>query len=138
MITRRQSMEKGGLDGYNNFTGDDSEYRDWYDVIGRCRDSDALAESNFRVALRRLGGEGDDVRIERYGHWAVGWIEEIYVRPESAAFAIAEEIERELKDYPILDEDDLADLEEQIDDENCEDQPAQPKSGMGIIIMGDE
>lgn len=138
MITREQSMRRGGLDGYSNFIGDDSEYRDWYDVIGRTRDSEAISESNFRVALRLLGGEGPDVRVERYGHWAVGWIEEIYVRPGSQACKTAEEIRERLDDYPILDEEDLSLLEENSEDEEREEQEERHPSGMGIIIMGEE
>ena len=36
--------------------------QDWYVApCGRNRDSDALQESNFRVALKILGGEGETV-----------------------------------------------------------------------------
>ena len=38
----------------------------------RNRDSDLLSESNFTVALRELGGEGDKVEVHRMGHWACG------------------------------------------------------------------
>ncbi len=71
MKTRREQMTGGsGLDSYANFSGDDSDYQDWYGVVGQSRDSDALGRSNFRVGLKILGGEGDNVRVERYGHWA--------------------------------------------------------------------
>jgi hypothetical protein len=46
------------------------------------------------------------VRIERYGHWAVGWIEEIYVKPDTNEYNMACEIEAALETYPILDEED--------------------------------
>lgn len=107
MKTRQEQMTGGGLDGYHNFLGDDSDYRDWFGILGQSRDSEALERSNFRVGLEMLGGESDDVRVEHYGHWAVGWIEEIYVRPGSPAHNIAIEIEAQLSDYPVLGEDDF-------------------------------
>ena len=106
--TRYEQMTTpGALDSYKNFLGRDDEYKDWYGIVGRSRDSGVLEESNFDVALKRLGGEGDDVRVERYGHWAVGWIEEIYVRPNSKALAVAEEIAECLAEHPVLDEEDF-------------------------------
>lgn len=108
MRTRYEQMTAGGVDGYSNFIGDDTDYREWLGVIGQHRDSDALGRSNFRVALELLGGESEDVRVERYGHWAVGWIEEVYVRPGSNAAKIAEEIEAALAGYPVLSDEDFS------------------------------
>lgn len=108
MRTRYEQMTAGGIDGYSNFMGDDTGYREWLGVIGRHRDSDALERSNFRVALEMLGGESDEVRVERCGHWAVGWIEEAYVRPGSKAAKIAEEIEAALANYPVLSDEDFS------------------------------
>lgn len=53
MKTRKEQMTtKGSFDNYQNFSGDDSEYQDWYGVIGRSRDSDILEECNFeRIVL---------------------------------------------------------------------------------------
>lgn len=117
MRTRREQMTAGGLDGYGNFIGDDSEYRDWFGVVGRSRDSGCLEESNFHAALRMLGGEGDDVRVERYGHWGVGWIEEVYVRPGTGAARVAGEIEAVLENYPVLDDEDFSRRESEAADE---------------------
>lgn len=114
MKTRYEQMTSSGLDGYSNFIGDDSDYRDWYGVIGQSRDSTALERSNFKIALERLGGESDTVIVARYGHWAVGWIDEIYVKPNTPECAVAEQIEKELSNYSILDEIDFSD-EEQIE-----------------------
>lgn len=105
----------------SNYVGPD--HTGYYVGPGQNRDSDALSRSNFRVALERLGGEsiceceGDDcacpVQVIRDSHWAVGWIEYILVH-ESAAdkVAILEEIENSLADYPVLDEDDFSQEEE--------------------------
>lgn len=112
MKTRKEQMTiVGTVDGYQNFMGDDSYYQDWYGVIGRSRVSDILEECNFEVALDMLGGEGENVRVERYGHWACGWIEEIYVRPETEEYNIACKIEKSLEDYPILDEEKFSEME---------------------------
>ena len=114
METRREQMTTGGIDGHSNFSGDDSEYQDWYGCGGRSRDSGCLEESNFACTIRALEAvdpEGEDHRVESYGHWAVGWIEEIYVRPGSPCFDAATEIEAALSDYPVLDESDFSERE---------------------------
>jgi hypothetical protein len=111
MKTRYQEMTSGGIDGYSNFLGNDDDYKEWFGILGQSRDSNCLERSNFEVGLKMLGGESETVRVERYGHWAVGWIEEIYVKPNSKAYEIAKEIESKLADYPILDESDFSDKE---------------------------
>jgi hypothetical protein len=104
-----QMTQGGGVDGYSNFAGDDSDYRHWFAApLGRSRDSSVLEESNFAKGVERLGGESDDVMVARYGHWAVGWVEQVYVRPGSDAVAIAEEIHDKLESHPVLDEDDYS------------------------------
>jgi len=90
-----------------NYTG-----ATWYEYcsagIGQNRDSDALEQSNFRVALRELGGEdGENVIVVSENHWTVGWIEWIAIHREAIdKIEIAEGIGERLADYPILDEDD--------------------------------
>lgn len=123
MKTRYEQMSnRNSIDGYHNFLGNDEEYRNWYGVIGRSRDSTALERSNFRVALKMLGGESENIRVERYRHWAVGWIEEVYVKPETDEYKIAAEIERRLDNYPVLDDEDYCKEEMNEADEiwkNC-------------------
>ena len=80
------------------------EYDEWFDLIGHHRDSDDLAESNWEVALQRLGGESETVVIVRFGHWAVGWVEELFIAPNSPQVAIAEDMLKELENYPVLDD----------------------------------
>ena len=125
MKTRKEQMTGGGLDGYSNFIGDDSEYCEWYGCGGKSRDSDCLELSNFDCIIAQLeeaDPDGKDHRTESYGHWAVGWIEEIYVRPKSKCFDIASEIERALENYPVLDEEDYSRREQEEAEEiwrNC-------------------
>lgn len=75
------------------------------------RDSGALQQSNFAVALRELGGESETVEVHRFGHWGPGWYEIILVAPDSPAAKIAEEIEECLENYPVLDEEHWSSLE---------------------------
>lgn len=90
---------------------------------GQHRDSDALARSNFRVLLKRLGGESETVTVVREGHWAVGWVEWIAIhQDDGAALQVADECAADLADYPILDESDYSELEQEDADEawkNC-------------------
>lgn len=89
---------------------------DWLVSLTRTRDSDCLAESNFAIAKQRLESaancqtsECDLVEVQRFGHWACGWIEHIFVHPSLAAEV--EKIEGEISDYPILDADDFSERE---------------------------
>jgi hypothetical protein len=84
-------------------------------VIGviQTRDSDALERSNFRVAERMLSPHADDYETHRFRHWGPGWYEIILVRPNSPAHAIAQTLTDKLRDYPILNEDDHSELEQE-------------------------
>ena len=80
--------------------------------ISHTRDSGTIDRSNFRVALRELGGESDTVQVHRFGHWGPGWYEVILIDPsDDKAVAVAEELESSLADYPLLDESDHSELE---------------------------
>lgn len=91
------------------------ERADWLVVSGQSRDSNVLEQSNFRSMLRELGGESDTVAVEREDHWAVGWVEHLLVLPGTPEAEKAEELRACLEDYPILDESDHSELE----DEEC-------------------
>lgn len=82
--------------------------QDWFVVpVMRTRDSEALAQSNFKTALEILGGEGEDVEVHRFRHWGPGWFEIILVRPDTNAEMEGIGIEGALEDYPVLDDADL-------------------------------
>lgn len=86
--------------------------REYFVAIGRHRDSDTLTESNWRVLLKRLGGESETVLIIRDSHWAVGWVEAIYIHESNTtALGIADEARAAMDDYPVLDESDWSQLE---------------------------
>jgi hypothetical protein len=85
---------------------------EYFVAYGRHRDSNTLVESNWRVMLERLGGESDTVIILRDSHWAVGWVEAIYIHESDITRQqLAEEMLTDLDDYSILDESDLSELE---------------------------
>lgn len=86
------------------------EMEDWLVVLDQNRDSDSVTRSNFQAALDQLGGEGDSIRVDRFGHWACGWFELITVKPNTPEHNKALEIEASLKDYPILDECEWSDM----------------------------
>ena len=85
------------------------------------RDSDAMEESNFRTALRMLGGESETVQIHRFGHWACGWFELLLITPDTPQHAIAESIEQSIENYPVLDDMDFSELEIEYGEVDLED-----------------
>ena len=111
--TVRETMHPTQWDGPSNFVShiDRDEYYDLLVVLTRTRDAGELEESNWRTALEMLGGESETVEIHRFGHWACGWWEALCVAPNSEAQTIAEGIVESLEDYPVLDEDDWSELE---------------------------
>ena len=100
-----------GLDGHSNYSGG-MDRPDWIVVVGQNRDSDNMQESNFAAALEMLGGESKNVSIERFGHWGCGWFELLLVNPKSIkSVKIAMQIKQSLNDYPILDQNDYYERE---------------------------
>jgi hypothetical protein len=97
-------------DSLSNYAGDLPD-PNWLCLMSRNRDSDLLVESNWECALKILGGESDTVQISRTGHWACGWIEWLSVLKGSPAQTIAEKIEHDIDQYPVLDEDHFSELE---------------------------
>lgn len=112
----------------------DAKFEDYYVVMTKTRDSYLLEKSNFSVASgalekveKSLSGdeeyeslvlkldETDDFAqgIIRYGHYAVGWIEYLLVHKDApdSLLEAADNIVKEVMDYPILDEDDFAERE---------------------------
>lgn len=88
---------------------------------GRSRESDLIEESNFAVAVSRLSmidSDKADYEVIRFGHFAVGWIDEIVTRPGSACAAAASKMRESLEDYPILDEDHYSYLEQEYESSN--------------------
>lgn len=90
----------------------DIDRTEYYVLGGQHRDSDTLTRSNHRSILRALGGESDTVLVIRDSHWAVGWVEAIYIhQSDDRALAIADDIAEGLDGYPVVDEEDWSELQ---------------------------
>lgn len=77
----------------------------WLIAAAMHRDSDCLARSNFRTMQKRLEWAGNLVQIERFSHWAVGWVDYLLVQPDATALVReAEKMREALENYPVLDE----------------------------------
>lgn len=96
-----------------------AEWPDYYSSgVGRSRDSDALERSNFACMLKALGGESETVRVVREGHWAVGWVEWIAIHEsDEKALCEADKIAAELTNYPVIDESDWSEREQEDADD---------------------
>jgi len=87
-------------------------YYGYFPFMGQSRDSDALERSNFRCALAAVGGESDTVLVIRDSHWAVGWVETIYIHEsDENALRAADKVRGRLEDYPVVNESDYSELE---------------------------
>lgn len=85
---------------------------EYYVFLNQTRDSDCLTQSNFRVALKRLGGESETVLVVCENHFLCGWVEWIAIHKDDGnAIKLAEEMQEKIENYPILDEDDCVELE---------------------------
>ena len=120
----------------NSYCG--PEYYGCYPFIARCRDSRLVESSNWKGITEDLkkkfgpeqcGAYGDeeydiqgklneDFRkpvtwfIIRDSHWAVGWIETLYIHQDAKEIvAWAEAVEKRLEGYPIYDEDLFSEME---------------------------
>jgi len=71
------------LDGYLNYIGT-VNHKDMILVISQTRDSSRTQKRRFSQALKSFGGESADVKVHHFGHWAVGWIDQILINPENA------------------------------------------------------
>lgn len=100
-----------------------SEWSEWYVFLGRNRDSDCLTESNFEKGLEAVqavmspeSADEEDlatVQVVRESHWAVGWIEWIAIhKSDSEALKVADKLTESLDNYPVLDEEDFSQREQ--------------------------
>lgn len=75
--------------------------------VGQSRDSRAYDRSNMRAAVAILDAAGARYAVASFGHWAVGWVEEIaHDCGDPATVAAVADIADRLSRYPLLDEDD--------------------------------
>ncbi len=84
-----------------------------FSPIAQNRDSDLLEQSNFAKAVEVMRNKHPhSVQVERFGHWACGWIEQLMVKTSNKrAMQTLLELLESLEDYPVLDEEDLGNRE---------------------------
>lgn len=113
-------MELKLWEGAENYSGED--YSDYYVGFAQSRDSDAMAQSNFATALEKLGGEHEpEVIVARFSHWGSGWIEAILVQKDAKdKVAILKGLIDQYNEYPLLDESDFSQRENEEIDETFE------------------
>jgi hypothetical protein len=102
------------LDSGANYIGQTPDSH-WLVLLGRNRDSDILTNTNWDVAIERLGGvDNENVYIESMGHWLCGWVEYLCVSENAPKELIdeAQEIEDSLESYPVLDDERLSEAEQ--------------------------
>ena len=111
--THREFLTQGKIDNFSNYIGDVVD-DNFVIVYGKNRDSDILTLSNFDCFLALLGGESDFVVIHSFSHWACGYFDLLFVdKNDTEKLDIAEKIAARLDDYPVLDEDDFSNREQQ-------------------------
>lgn len=95
-----------------------AEERGWTGVgigpVGQHRDSRVLERANFRVIyadLRERFGE-DRVHDPRFGHWAVGWVEELaWNAGDPDLYEAVQQWADALESYPVADETVFSEME---------------------------
>lgn len=86
--------------------------QNWFVLpVSRTRDSGMLDESNFVCVVKALGGESETLEIHRFGHWGPGWFEIALIHPSREAEG--EKIEAALSYYPVFDEADFSEREQE-------------------------
>lgn len=81
--------------------------------VGQHRDSDPLARSNFEVISSEMRERfGDAMTVVSFGHWGVGWVEEIaFDASREDIVDYVESWEVALSDYPVADDEHFSELE---------------------------
>lgn len=65
--------------------------------------------------------EGKDHEIHRFDHFAVGWVEEVAVRPGTKCAEVQSALRESLESYPVLSNDHLSELESGVESDNWHD-----------------
>ena len=111
------------FDNAENYLGE--RHSTYYIVGSKHRDSEILDRSNFECTHKELQDIVDNyyedsdyepdnapLKINRMGHWAVGWVEQILIHEDYTVLLQAgDKIIERLEDYAVLDEDDYSEKE---------------------------
>lgn len=102
--------------GTINYIGKDFSDYFVFPII-KTRDCDFLTESNFEILSKEmlplskeLDNEEESVFVARMNHWACGFYEILLIHEsDTKALDKAKKLVKELNDYPVLDEQDYSD-----------------------------
>ena len=132
MDTADLDRAKSIVDSYNRmedftYSGSLPLGRTWGFTIARTRDSCVLEQSNYAVINADMKERfPDDVSEERWGHFAVDWVEHLAVRMlndhgqvTEAGLAILEWKDR-LADHPVANDEDFSEREDAASQEQFE------------------
>jgi len=103
-------------------------YEEFYIFMSITRDSDILEESNWKSFLRDYPEGFDEetnkgILITRASHWAVGWVDTIYIHESDyELLKICDKIREDLDNYPIYDEEDYSTRECDAQEESVRDE----------------
>jgi len=105
-----------------NYMGED--FSDYFIVTSFNRDSNVYEIANFIGIANHLMDIEDESdsgwKIARFGHWMHGYLYCIFVHKDSHLIAECEEIALSLSEYPVFDDDVLAECESLIEEELSE------------------
>lgn len=105
-----------------------AQWPDYYrSGFGQSRDSGELEASNFAHVLAELkklppfvysapdcDNEIESRQVIRETHWAVGWVEWIAIHEaDTAALELCDRLKAEYENYPVLDEEDFSNREQE-------------------------
>lgn len=89
----------------------------WCIAASLTRDSDIVDQSNWRVIRSQLAELPDTIATDTFtvvsmSHWASSWVDYLVINPEiNAAMVLVESLHTRLADYPVLDDTDYYELE---------------------------
>jgi hypothetical protein len=109
-MKRFRDFHPSAWDSKANYVGQ-SDHNHWYVFnIMKTRDAELLTESNWDYICKEL--EPDKIagcEVHNFGHWACGHYDLILIHPwHKKLLERARELEKQLDNYPILDEDDYS------------------------------
>jgi hypothetical protein len=96
-----------------NYIG--KRYNEYYILYTHNRDSGPLDESNFDSIKKILDEKKAVYEIVSFNHWLCGWVEEILIHEsEKDSLIIGNDILKQLDDYPVIDEEDWSNRENDL------------------------
>ena len=109
----------------SNYLGGD--YSDYYVICSHHKNSGLLAESNWDEVVKRLENH---VKVASCGHWMTGWIEFALIHhTDMEGIKLAQAIDDEIAEYPILNEDDFTERESKYAEELWDSMSGHEKQG---------